>query len=54
MIEAIKLAAARSFRRTVNLSGRFGAECPGAMLDGASGMPPHRAPVFLSNRKSWW
>lgn len=31
VIEVIKLAAARSFRRTVNLSGRFGAECPGAM-----------------------
>lgn len=40
----VKLAAARSFRPTVNLSGRFGAEGPGAMLDYASGMPSHRAP----------
>lgn len=44
VIEAVKLAAGRSFRRTVNLSGRFGAECPGAMLDGSPGMSPHTAP----------
>lgn len=37
MIE-VKLAAARSFRPTVNLSGRFGAEGPGSMLDDAPGM----------------
>lgn len=56
MIEVIKMAAARSFRRTVNLSGRFGAECPGAMLDVAPRMSPHRAcaaPAFLSNSKDW-
>lgn len=46
VIEVINLAAARSFRRTVNLSGRLGAERPGAMLDGGPGMSPHRAPKF--------
>lgn len=52
MIEA-KLAAARSFRPTVDLSGRFGTESPGAMLDDAPRSPPHRASAFLLYNKSW-
>lgn len=50
MIEA-KVAAARSFRPTVNLSGRFGAEGPGAMLDDAPGMSSHKALASLSSSK---
>lgn len=48
-----KLVAARGFRPTVNLSGRFGAEGPGAMLDKAPGTWPHRAPATRSSSKRW-